>query len=85
MVAAYHSDKECLAENPDLWFKTEEFKERRDLEEIVIYRFLLLVLLYWTDADNSAALESVYWDRAIPLFWKIEAGMNSSCKPIKPS
>ncbi|KAJ0161105.1 hypothetical protein CTA2_6779 [Colletotrichum tanaceti] len=66
MIVVYNSEPE--ADWP-LW---KRFSERRDdptreVDDVLIFRFILMVLLFQTTIDNSEVLNSSLWDRVIPI------------------
>lgn len=66
-LLVYHSKDE-----PDspLWdqFKHEKYdNEARDIDDVIIYRCLMMILLFRTAVDSSKILDSGIWDQVVPI------------------
>ncbi|GJD04494.1 hypothetical protein ColKHC_13319 [Colletotrichum higginsianum] len=62
----------CNSEQEDGWPLWDRFSEQRDdrtrdVDDVLIFRFILMVLLFQTAIDNSEVLNSSLWDRVIPI------------------
>ncbi|TIC97512.1 hypothetical protein CH35J_007525 [Colletotrichum higginsianum] len=62
----------CNSEQEDGWRLWDHFSplrddRTRDVDDVLIFRFILMVLLFQTAIDNSEVLNSSLWDRVIPI------------------
>ncbi|WQF82301.1 hypothetical protein CDEST_07315 [Colletotrichum destructivum] len=62
----------CNSEQEDGWPLWDRFSSlrddsTRDVDDVLIFRFILMVLLFQTAIDNSEVLNSSLWDRVIPI------------------
>lgn len=63
-IVVYHSKDEQLWHD----FKGDKYdKAARDIDDVIIYRCLMMVLLFRTAADSSKILESGIWDQVVPI------------------
>lgn len=64
-IVVYHSKDERPLY---VQFKHEkDEKATRDIDDVIIYRCLMMVLLFRTAADSSKILESGIWDQVVPI------------------
>lgn len=64
-IVAYHSKDE----RPwyDRFKHERDEKATRDIDDVIIYQCLMMVLLFRTAADSSKILESGIWDQVVPI------------------
>lgn len=66
-LVIYHSAEES---HWPLWVrfhKERNNKMARDIDDVIIYRCLMMILLFRTAADSSKILESGLWDKVVPM------------------
>lgn len=66
-LVVYHSEDEP---GWRLWtqFKHEKHDDAaRDIDDVIIYRCLMMIILFRTAADSSKILESGIWDQVVPI------------------
>lgn len=66
-VVVYHSQENT---HWPLWNRFQEEKHNqtsRDIDDLIIYRCLMVILLFRTAADSSKILESGLWNKVVPI------------------
>ncbi|KAK2736408.1 hypothetical protein CKAH01_18905 [Colletotrichum kahawae] len=66
-IVVYHSEQE---DNWPLWdrhSKGKEDEDGRELDDVIIYRYLLVTLLFRTALDGSEILKSNLWEQVVPI------------------
>lgn len=66
-IVIYHSEKE---NNWPLWDRRSIYKlddEGRELDDVIIYRYLLVALLFRTAVDSTEILKSSLWGQVVPI------------------
>lgn len=64
-LASYHSEEELPFW--DRLRKERDNKMARDIDDVIIYRCLMMILLFRTATDSSKILESGLWDKVVPM------------------
>lgn len=66
-LVVYHSEKDLKS---PLWEQHENERSNkmaRDIDDVIIYRCLMMILLFRTAADSSEILKSGIWDQVVPI------------------
>lgn len=66
-LVVYHSKENT---HWPLWNRFQEEKHNqtsRDIDDVIIYRCLMVILLFRTAADSSKILESGLWNKVVPI------------------
>lgn len=66
-LVVYHSKEEP---NWPLWDRFHENRNNRlarDIDDVIIFRCLMTIILFRTAADSSKILESGLWDKVVPI------------------
>lgn len=66
-VVVYHSKKESNWPLWDRFQKERDNDKARDIDDVIIYCCLMMILLFRTAADSSKILASGLWDKVVPI------------------
>lgn len=66
-VVVYHSEEEPRWPLWERFHEERDNKSARDIDDVIIYRCLMTILLFRTAADSSKILDSGLWDKVVPM------------------
>lgn len=66
-LIVYHSEKDLKTPVWEQHKNKRSNKMARDIDDVIIYRCLMMILLFRTAADSSEILKSGIWDQVVPI------------------
>lgn len=66
-LLVYHFEEEPHWPLWERFHEERDDKSTRDIDDVIIYRCLMMILLFRTAADSSKILESGLWDKVVPM------------------
>lgn len=66
-IVVYHFEEEPHWPLWDQFHEVRDHETGRDIDDVIIYRCLMIILLLRTAADSSKILESGLWDKIVPI------------------
>ncbi|KAJ0109455.1 hypothetical protein J7T55_000380 [Diaporthe amygdali] len=66
-LVVYHSAEDAQWPLWDQFHRERNNELHRDINDVIIYRCLMMILLFRTAADSSKMLESGLWEKVVPI------------------